>query len=111
MESVHLAALDQINPQPLPAISQDAGIIDWAHNIVQAEPDIEPLASLLLGRVALAENKQAAYAFALDAPPGCLAVAPDGFSRTAAVGRDSPAGCRKQYPRPRTGMARCRGKI
>ena len=75
----------------MPAISQDAGIIDWAHNIVQAEPDIEPLASLLLGRVALAENKQAAYAFALGRPAGMSGGRPGRFSRAQRrFGRDSP---------------------
>lgn len=73
------AALSDLQPPEPIAPPQDTAVIGWASDHVTVQPDAEPLAQLLLGRVLLVTDAQAAYRLARQLPPGGTAVAPDGL--------------------------------
>ena len=76
--AVTAVALAAVSYQP-PAISQQAGVVGRASDVVDCDEAIRPLADLLLGPVLLAQDAKAAYAIAQELPLGMLAAAPDGF--------------------------------
>jgi chromosome segregation protein len=78
-ETVTAVAANRITAPPSPEKPEHTAVIGWASEVVQCQPDSQPLVQLLLGRILLVQDEKAAYALALDLPPGAAAVTPSGF--------------------------------
>ncbi|MEZ4646304.1 MAG: chromosome segregation protein SMC [Chloroflexota bacterium] len=73
------AALADVQPPEPMAAPEDTAVIGWASEHISSKEEAAPLAQLLLGRVLLVADDQAAYRLARQLPSGALAAAPGGL--------------------------------
>lgn len=72
-----VATADSLAPEPPPKVD-DKAVVGWADAIVKHKKADAPFVQLLLGRVLLVTDAQAAVRLAKTLPPGCVTAAPDG---------------------------------
>ncbi|MCP4417249.1 MAG: chromosome segregation protein SMC [Chloroflexi bacterium] len=72
-----LAVSANLSPSAPPQVD-DKATLGWADGFVEYEKPFAPLVQLLLGRILLVEDAQAAVRLAKSLPAGCVAAAPDG---------------------------------
>ena len=78
-ETLSAVALPRIKTAATGETPDHPDVVGWAIDLIEAEPEAEPVARLLLGAVLVVKSKEAAYALASRVPEQALLVAGDGF--------------------------------
>ncbi|MFW6042076.1 MAG: chromosome segregation protein SMC [Chloroflexota bacterium] len=78
-ETLSAVALSAVRAAAIETTPDHPDVVGWAIDLVEAEPQAEPVARLLLGAVLVVESREAAYALASSVPEQALLVANDGF--------------------------------
>ncbi len=78
-QSIHVAALADIQPPSAQTVPDDSDIIGWANEWVTSQQNTRAVVDLLLGPVLLVKERETVYRLAPNLPLGTLAVSADGF--------------------------------
>ena len=78
-QTIHVAALTDIQPPASYSAPSDSGVIGWANELVTSQHKAQAVVDLLLGPVLLVTERETVYRLAPSLPLGTLAVSTDGF--------------------------------